>query len=63
LCKDLLLVDSVRCPVQIDKLLKALAFQVESEISYNEIEQTIGTNNKTIEKHIDLLKNALRFSA
>jgi predicted AAA+ superfamily ATPase len=56
LYKDLLRTDNVRRPVLLNKLLKALAFQVGSEVSYNEVAQTIGTDNKTVEKYIDLLE-------
>ena len=33
-----------------------MALQVTSEVSYNELAQTIGTDNKTVEKYIDLLE-------
>lgn len=56
LYKDLLSLESVRRPVLLGKLLTALALQVASEVSYNELAQTIGTDNKTIEKYIDLLE-------
>lgn len=56
LYKDLLSLDSVRRPVLLGKLLTALALQVASEVSYNELAQTVGTDNKTVEKYIDLLE-------
>lgn len=56
LYKDLLMLDNIRKPVLINKLLVALALQVGSEVSYNEIAQTIGTDSKTVEKYIDLLE-------
>lgn len=56
LYKDLLMIDSIRRPVLINKLLVALALQVCSEVSYNELAQTIGTDSKTVEKYIDLLE-------
>ena len=56
LYKDLLSLESVRRPVLLGKLLTALALQVASEVSYNELAQTIGTDNKTVEKYIDLLE-------
>ena len=56
LYKDLLSLESVRRPVLLGKLLTALALQVCSEVSYNELAQTIGTDNKTVEKYIDLLE-------
>jgi uncharacterized protein len=56
LYKDLLTLESVRRPVLLGKLLTVLALQVCSEVSYNELAQTVGTDNKTIEKYIDLLE-------
>lgn len=56
LYKDLLSLDNVRRPVLLSKLLTALALQVASEVSYNELAQTIGTDNKTVEKYVDLLE-------
>ena len=54
--QDLLSLEGVRKPVLIEKLLVALALQVGSEVSYNELAQTIGTDSKTVEKYIDLLE-------
>lgn len=56
LYKDLLNLESVRRPALLGKILTALALQVTSEVSYNELAQTVGTDNKTIEKYIDLLE-------
>lgn len=56
LYKDLLTIESIRRPVLLEKLLTALALQVASEVSYNELAQTLGTDNKTIEKYVDLLE-------
>lgn len=47
LYKDLLSLESVRRPMLLGKLLTALALQVTSEVSYNELAQTVGTDNKT----------------
>lgn len=56
LYKDLLAIEGIRKPVLLEKLLVALALQVGSEVSYNEIAQTIGSDSKTVEKYIDLLE-------
>lgn len=56
LYKDILTMDSMRKPDALNKLLQALAFQIGSEVSYNELAQTIGTDSKTVEKYIDLLE-------
>lgn len=55
LYKDILSLDDIRKPVLLEKLLIALALQVGSEVSYNEIAKAIGCDSKTVEKYIDLL--------
>lgn len=56
LYKDLLMLEQIKKPLLLEKLLKALALQVGSEISYHEIAQTIGSDSKTVDKYIDLLE-------
>ncbi len=56
LYKDLLSLESIRRPALLGKLLTALALQVTSEASYNELAQTVGTDSKTVEKYVDLLE-------
>ena len=56
LYKDLLSLDSIRKPQLLDKLLQALAFQIGSEVSTNELARTLQTDGKTIDKYIDLLE-------
>jgi predicted AAA+ superfamily ATPase len=56
LYKDLLMLDQIKKPLLLEKLLKALALQVGSEIKYEEIGQTIGSDSKTVDKYIDLLE-------
>lgn len=56
LFKDVLSLQDVRKPALLERLLVALALQVGSEISYNEIGQTIGTDNKTVDRYIELLE-------
>jgi len=58
LYKDLLMLEQVKKPILLEKLLKALALQLGSEVSYNELAQTIGANKQTVEKYIDLLEKA-----
>lgn len=55
LYKDILELEQIRKPVVLQKILLALALQIGSEVSYNELARTIGTDPKTIEKYIDLL--------
>jgi predicted AAA+ superfamily ATPase len=58
LYKDLLTLEQVKKPLMLEKLLKALALQIGSEVSFHEIAQTIGSDNKTVDKYIDLLEKA-----
>jgi predicted AAA+ superfamily ATPase len=58
LYKDLLMLEQIKKPLLLEKLLKALALQLGSEVSYHELAQTIGTDNKTVDKYIDLLEKA-----
>lgn len=56
LYKDILSLNDVRKPQLLDRLLQALAFQVGSEVSTNELARTLQTDNKTIDKYIDMLE-------
>jgi hypothetical protein len=56
LYKDILELDSIRKSDLLRKLLVALALQVGSEVSYNEIAKTIGSDSRTVERYIDLLE-------
>ena len=58
LYKDMLLIDGVKKPDKIVKLLQALAFQVGSQVSYNELAQIVGMNIATVEKYITLLEQS-----
>ena len=58
LYKDILVSDNLRKPELLDKLLRALAFQVGSEVSYNELSQMIGSDAKTVERYIELLEKS-----
>ncbi|MFT3903351.1 MAG: ATP-binding protein [Niabella sp.] len=58
LYKDLLMLEQVKKPALIEKLLKALALQIGSEVTFSELGQTVGSDSKTVEKYIDLLQKA-----
>jgi predicted AAA+ superfamily ATPase len=58
LYKDLLMIEQVKKPVLLEKLLKALALQIGSEVSYHELAQIIEADKGTVEKYIDLLEKA-----
>ena len=56
LYKDVLEMEGIRKSSVLQKLLVALALQVGSEVSYNELSKTVGIDNKTVEKYIDILE-------
>lgn len=58
LYKDLLSLEGMRKPQLLDKLVKAIALQLGSEVSLNELAQLINTNSHTVEKYLDLLGKA-----
>jgi len=58
LYKDLLMIEQIKKPALLEKLLKALALQIGNEVRYTEIGETIGSDRKTVEKYIDLLEKA-----
>jgi len=58
LYKDIFAFQDIRKPVIIEKLLEALALQMGSEVSYNELAQFIGISKDTIQRYIDLLEKA-----
>jgi len=56
LYKDILMWQGIKKPEKLLKLLQAIALQLGSEVSYNELGQTIGLDNETVEKYIQLLE-------
>ena len=58
LYKDILLIDQIKKPAALVKLLQALAFQVGSQVSYHELAQLCGLDGKTIEKYMMLLEQS-----
>ena len=55
LYKDILMLDNLKKPALLEKILRALALQLGSEVNYNEIGQLVKADIKTVEKYIDLL--------
>lgn len=53
-----MLLDQIKKPDALIKLLQGLAFQVGSQVSYNELSQLCGLDAKTVEKYIVLLEQA-----
>ena len=58
LYRDILSLDGINKPDKLVKLLQALAFQIGSQVSYNEIGQLVGLDSKTIERYIDILEKS-----
>ncbi|MFN5646593.1 MAG: ATP-binding protein [Sphingobacteriales bacterium] len=58
LYKDLLMLDKINKPAMLEKLVQALAWQVGSEVSLDEISRLLAIDRKTVEKYIDLLEKA-----
>lgn len=58
LYKDILSLDNINKPDKIVRLLKALAFQIGSQVSYHEVGQLIGLDSKTVERYIDILEKS-----
>lgn len=56
LYRDLLEYRGVKKPEVLQKLVRALALQIGSEVSYNELSRTVGVDKATIESYIDLLE-------
>jgi predicted AAA+ superfamily ATPase len=58
LYKDVLLLDQIQKPDGLIKLLQALAYQVGSQVSYNELSLLTGLDAKTVDKYINVLEQA-----
>lgn len=55
LYKDILSYKGIKKPEILQKLVKALALQVGSEVSYNELSNLVGIDKATVETYIGLL--------
>ena len=58
LYKDILNFEGIRKPVLVEKILKALAFQMGNKVSYNELSRLTGADKNTVEKYIDIMEKA-----
>lgn len=58
LYKDLLTLEQINKPVLLEKILRALALQLGSEVSFHEVGQLVGADGQTVERYIDLLEKA-----
>ena len=58
LYRDLSILESVSRPELLEKITRALALQIGSEVSSSEIAQLVGADRNTVEKYIHLLEKA-----
>ena len=58
LYKDVFALKDVRKPDAIEKLLKALAFQIGNQVSFRELSQLVKIDKITIERYINLLEES-----
>ena len=58
LYKDIFSFQDVRKPEIIEQLLQALALQVGSEVSFNELGRLLGLTSITVQRYIDLLEKS-----
>lgn len=58
LFKDILAFGGIRKPEILEKLIKALALQMGSEVSYNELAQLLGIDKNTVANYIYLLEQS-----
>jgi len=58
LYKDILAFGNLRKPDILEKLVRALAFQIGNEVSLNELAQLVGVDKNTISNYIELLEKA-----
>lgn len=56
LYKDLLSYQGIKKPEILHKLVRALALQIGSEVSYNELSNLLGIDKETVESYINLLE-------
>lgn len=58
LYRDILSLEGIGKPDKLTRLLQALAYQIGSQVSYNEIGRLVGLDSKTVERYIDILEKS-----
>lgn len=58
LYRDILSLDKVTKSDKLINLLRALALQIGSQVSYNELANLVGIDAKTVERYIDILEKS-----
>lgn len=58
LYRDILSLESINKPDKLIRLLKALALQIGSQVSYSEVSNLVGIDSKTVERYVDILEKS-----
>jgi uncharacterized protein len=58
LYKDILLFKGIKKPLKIMELLKLLAWQIGSEVNFNELSNILKIDNQTVESYIEMLEQS-----
>lgn len=58
LYKDLFALEEVKKPLLFEKIVKALALQIGSEVNFSELAQLVKADQKTVDKYINLLEKS-----
>lgn len=58
LYRDVLSLESISKPDKLMRLVQALAFQIGSQVSYNEVGGLVGLDPKTVERYVDILEKS-----
>lgn len=58
LYKDILAFNNIRKPAVLENLVRALALQIGSQVSYNELAQLLGIDKNTVNTYIQILEQA-----
>jgi predicted AAA+ superfamily ATPase len=58
LYKDLFALEEIKKPLLFEKIVKALALQIGSEVNFSELAQLVKADQKTVDKYISLLEKS-----
>ncbi len=58
LYKDLFALEDVKKPLLFEKIVKALALQIGSEVNFSELAQLVKADHKTVDKYVNLLEKS-----
>ena len=58
LYRDILTLENISKPDKLMRLVQALAFQIGSQVSYNEVGSLVGLDPKTVERYVDILEKS-----